>query len=57
MDIVKFSPRLKSFNRDRCIVVGSNSKTENDLCLRFYNFPKANAQIIDVKNVFGNLKK
>ena len=31
MDAGKFSPRLKSFNRDPCKLVRCNSKTEKDL--------------------------
>ena len=48
----KFSPCLNSFNREHCIVVGYNSKTDKDLCLLFHNFSKANEQIDGVGNIW-----
>ena len=57
MDIGKFSLRLKSFNQDRCEVVGWNNEVKKDLRLRLHNFREANEQIVGVENVIGNLEK
>lgn len=44
-------------NYDKCIVKGCNSKARDNLNLSFHRFPKANTQLVEVKNSDGVVDK